>query len=159
MALQRDNKSLFRMGDGSLKIFPDPKFLAKNEDPLQRRGPVLIKPLVDGDETLCPVKSLNDYINATSRTSSHKLFVHPTHLGSWNRSGLSVSIARLIKQSQPHTFPRSHDVRKISASLAFLGNMSIDDINSRVGWRSRRVFKKHYLLNIKETIHKCVSLN
>ena len=30
MSLKRDNNSFIRMGDSSIKIFPDPKFLAKN---------------------------------------------------------------------------------------------------------------------------------
>ena len=61
MALRRDNNSLIRMEDGSIKIFPDTKFLAKNEDPLQRRGPVIIKPLIEGDDTLCPVKIFRNF--------------------------------------------------------------------------------------------------
>ena len=56
-ALRRDEKSLIRMEDSSIKLFPDLKFLAKNEKPLERRGPMFIKPLVNGDDTLCPVKT------------------------------------------------------------------------------------------------------
>ena len=36
-ALRRDKESSKIIEDGSIKLFPDLKFLAKNEDPLQRR--------------------------------------------------------------------------------------------------------------------------
>ena len=158
-AMRRDEKSLRRMvEDGSIKLFPDHKLLAKNENPLERRGPVLIKPLVNGDDSLCPVKSLELYLHVTCRSSCNHLFVHPVHLGAWNRAGLSLAIVRLIKAAQPDSFPRAHDLRKVATSLAFFCNMKLQEILSKTGWKSRSVFRRHYLVNINEVLHQCSSL-
>ena len=35
-ALRRDERSFRRMEDGSIKLFPDLRFLAKNENPLEK---------------------------------------------------------------------------------------------------------------------------
>ena len=158
-ALRRDEKSLIRMNDGSLKIYPDITFLAKNENPLERRGPHIIKPLINGDDTLCPVKSLEIYLTATCTSSCNHLFVHPINFGKWNRAGLSLAMVRLIREAQPDSFPRAHDVRKISTSLAFMRNMKIADITNSTGWKSTKVFLKHYLINIQEFNHQCSSFN
>ena len=120
---------------------------------------MFIKPLINGDDSLCPVKSLEIYINATCRASCNHLFVHPVHFGKWNRAGISLAIVRLIRNAQPEAFPRAHDLRKMETSLAFYRNMKVSKINVITGWRSAKVLKKHYLVNIQEAAHQCASLN
>ena len=155
----RSENSLIRMEDGSFKLYPDLKFLTQNEDPQNRRGPVFVKLLVDGDDALCPVKSLEQYLQATSMSLCTNLFKHPVHLGKWNLAGKRLALVRKIKASQPHCCPRSHDIRKMSTSLAFFQDMSLTEILEKVGWRSRAVFRRHYLNNIYEVQHKCAALD
>ena len=80
---------------------------------------MFIKPLINGDDALCPVKTLEIYLNATCKASYNHLFVHPVHFGKWNRAGISLAIVQLIRDARPDAFPRAHDLRKIAMSLAF----------------------------------------
>ena len=157
-SLMRDDGSLSRLSDGSFEIYQDPQFLAKNEDPLNRRGPVIIKPLLNNSDTLCPCKSLSEYLTLTKHTKSSQLFVHPTHLGKWGIASMRLAIVRLIKASQPQSLARAHDLRKVASSLAFYSKMSINKINQKMGWKSRSIFRRFYLLRIKELQVACSSL-
>ena len=157
-ALMRDKNSLSRRPDGSFEIYQDPQFLAKNEDPLNRRGPVIINPLPGDSNVLCPCKSLSNYLNLTKKTKSSHLFVHPVHLGKWNLAAMRLAIVRFIKSSQPLSLARAHDLRKVATSLAFFSKMNIDTINKKMGWKSRKVFLKHYLHRVKELHHRCSTI-
>ena len=154
----RDDNSLSLLPDGTFEIYQDPQFLAKNENPLDRRGPVIIKPLLNGSDTLCPCKSLSTYLSLTKNTKSHQLFVHPVHLGNWSIASMRLAIVRLIKSSQPQSLARAHDLRKIGTSLAFYSKMSINQINNKMGWKSRSIFRRFYLLRIKELQVACSTL-
>ena len=81
------------------KIFHNPKFIAKNENPLVRRGPIVIHPFKDGDPALCPAKALTSYLHLTDKSKSSMLFVHPIHLGDWNIAAMRLAIVRFIKKS------------------------------------------------------------
>ena len=121
----RDNNSLNRLLDGAFVIYQDPQFLANNEDPLNWRGPTVIKPLSGDSDSLCPNKALSVYLKLTEKAKSSHIFVHPVHLGKWNISAMRLSVVRLIKASQLHSLPRAHNIRKMATSLAFYSNMSI----------------------------------
>ena len=91
----------------------------------------------------------------------HRVFleVSPEHgmigiMNSQNCPKRVGPIVHLIKSSQPNTFPRAHDLRKFATSLAFFRNMKIQDINDRTGWKSKSVFRKRYLVNIREVAHQ-----
>ena len=143
--------------NNSLVLRPDPSFLAKNEDPLHRRSPIIIKPLEGQDRSLCPVKSIEDYLEATNSSSHGHLFRNPSG-GHLSKGNIRVTLARLIRRALPHAFPRSHDLRKMAASLAFFGDMSFSEMSQFTGWSSQRVFIKHYLGEMTELRHRCVAM-
>ena len=141
----------------SLVLRPDPSFLAKNEDPLHRRSPIIIRALEGQENSLCPVKSLENYLEATSSSSHGPLFRNQTG-GPLSKGNIRVTLARLIRKAQPQSFPRTHDLRKMAASLAFFGEMSFSEIAEFTGWSSQRVFLRHYLGEMTELRHRCVAL-
>ena len=144
--------------NGCMTLSPDPVFLAKNEDPLNRRRSICIRPIHDRDKSLCPVKSLEDYLAATASSNSDSLFLS-SHSGSALTLGnLRFTLARLIRKAQPGSFPKSHDLRKLASSLAFFGNMPLPEISAYTGWSSKSVFIRHYLGEIKELRNKCVAM-
>ena len=157
-SLMRGENYLSRLADGSFKIYHNPKFNAKNENPLIRKGPIIVHPFKDGDSALCPVKALSFYLHLTFKSKSLMLFVYPIHLRDWNIAAMRLAIVRFIKNSQPLSLPRSHDLRKMATSLAFYNNLSIEQINTKVGWKSRNVFRTNYLINLQDVQTSCASL-
>ena len=99
----------------SLVLRPDPAFLAKNEDPLIRRSPIMIRALEGQENSLCPVKSLEDYLEATPSSSHGPLFRNQSG-GPLSKGNLRVTLACLIRKTHPQAFPRSHDLWKMAAS-------------------------------------------
>ena len=99
----------------SLVLRPDPAFLAKNEDPLIRRSPIIIRALEGKENSLCPVKSLEDYLEATPAISHGPLFRNQSGCP-LSKGNLRVTLACLIRKTQPQAFPRSHDLWKMAAS-------------------------------------------
>ena len=61
-SLMRGQGSLIKLPNGTYRIFEDPQFLAKNENQLNRRGPVSIRLLQDGSSALCPARALTKYL-------------------------------------------------------------------------------------------------
>jgi len=57
----------------------------------------------------------------------------------------------------PDVKPKFHDVRKWGSSLAFFSNMS-RELCDKIGWASVKVFKKHYLNELKALFFACVSI-
>ena len=159
-ALQRGREFMFFDDlDTSVTLFSQFNFLAKNEDPLHRRDPILIMGLVDEDgspHTLCPVKALKDYLNVTHSVTEGPLFVHPASDRPLSKKVCAIKLCQVIKASQPGVFPQSHDCRKMATSLAFFRSMHLEELCQRVGWSSSSVFIKHYLSRIKEVIRDCV---
>ena len=160
-ALRRGNNFLKKLPNGSLRIYSDPLFLAKNENPLKRRGPVIISPFDNSisDKSLCPVRAIEKYLRLTRHSNHNQLFVHPKFLNKWNISGMRLAIIRLIRKSQPQSFPRCLDLRQFALSLAFYNEMEMDDLLNAVGWKTSFVFIKHYLQNIEKLRYKISSIN
>ena len=134
-------------------LFPNPNFLAKNEDPASRRGPLFISNLFDAQGSahpLCPVVNLQKYLSLTSSTRSWKLFVHPVTLSDITTHKLNLYLCKFIRLGNPGCFPKAHDLRKFATSMAFLRGLDKSDVCDLVGWSSINVFKKHYLKQIEE---------
>ena len=151
-ALLRDEEFL-QFTDSDVTFFPNPSFLAKNECPQTRRDPIVISRLRNEDGTphpLCPVNTLQVYLTRTARTRSFKVFVHPVTLQDVSIQKLRLSLCKFIRMGDPGSFPKSHDLRKYASSFAFLSTMTSDRLCSLVGWKSIKVFKRHYLRKIQQ---------
>ena len=159
-AIRRDPEFLI-FSNNQVTLLPDQDFLAKNEHPYWRREPIYISALLNSDgshHTLCPVKALSNYRLATSRRSSGLLFLVPGSTQPQSKSKIANLLCKTIKLSQPTAFPVSHDIRKMSFSLAFMANMNIQVICGKAGWSSSGVFLKHYLKQINDVKSTCVVL-
>ena len=148
-------------GDGGVTLFLNPNFLAKNEHPGSRRGPIFISCLMGTDgapHPLCPVSNLKKFLTLTSAAVSLKLFVKPIDLSDLSLLKLKFYLCKFIRLADPGSFPRVHDLRKVASSLAFLRNVDLGDICNLTGWSSIRVFRKHYLKEIRAVKSSLVTM-
>ena len=117
-ALKRGDEHLLLREDSVVFSFGD--FLSKNERPLSRREPVHIQSL-PSNKKLCPVATLRQYLQRTSNITSGPLFVHSKTGVPLQTATLAKSLVKFIGELHPGSNPKSHDCRKVSSSLAFLG--------------------------------------
>ena len=148
-SLKRGSKYLaFSRNLLSVTIFPNPCFLAKNESPLFRRKPMVIKAFLNSNGShniLCPVRCLHDYILATNKFKSTSLFVNPISGAPCNRGRIVFYFRKLIDLAQPGVYARFHDLRKLSSWKAFWSRMTISSIKHKGFWRSNNALYKRYL--------------
>ena len=159
-ALLRDDESVLFSGDG-VTLYPNPNFLAKNENPLFRRDPIFISRLWAEDgvpHPLCPVQALSFYLTETASTKSFKVFVSHSDLTDLSLPKIRLMLCQFIRLADPGSIPKSHDLRKVASSFAFLRSMSLSDICGVTGWASGRVFRKHYLHSIRQISSSFVAL-
>ena len=154
VALSRDSGHIVFKDNGEALLYPDPTFLAKNELPTDRWDPWCIPPLTE-DESLCPVAALKAYMAATGTCSSGQLF----RIGDQNKNmtikQLRAKILYFIKRGDPDSVPQGHDVRKVATTINYFQYMSFQDLKSYTGWKSPKVFYKHYLKQIG-AVARCV---
>ena len=159
-AILRGDDHIVFSGEG-VTFYPNPNFLAKNENPQNRRNPIFV-PLLRGADgaphPLCPVEKLRFYLSVTSNTTSIKLFVHPSTLKDLTLPQLRYFICLFIREAHPGSFPKVHDLRKLASSYAFFRTMSLEDICEVTGWSSCRVFRRHYLSRLQEVATPFVAL-
>ena len=157
-ALRRDPEFLRFNEDGVLFLTHPPDFLSKNEDPLRRRPPATISPLL-AEPTLCPVDAVRKYLDRT-RGCSGALFRNATSGTPLSLFQTRSALVDLIYASQPERFtssmPRAHQIRAYASTLAFYGSMSFADISAFTGWEGPSVFFRHYLRDVEGTGSRCV---
>ena len=67
----------------SVTLYSRLLFLAKNENLVNRRDPIIIQALLEDDGTphsLCPVGALHRYLILTSEYQEGPLFIHSCHV-------------------------------------------------------------------------------
>ena len=134
--------------DLKLSLRPHPTLLGKNEGP-QHRWPHKSIPslrLQDGSlSRLCPVNTLSDYLNRTSRIKSGNLLIHPSSQKALTIKQLRVLICKLIKEADPGKKGKPHDIRKYAASYLFAESMDVSEVIKALHWRSPHTFYKYYM--------------
>ena len=133
--------------EGKLRIRPHEAFLAKNELSHSRWPHSYIEPLFDSDGSrsrLCPVNSMQLYLNCCENTSVGPLFT--------SRSGspltvfqLSRLICRLVLKADPEAKVKVHDIRKFASSLSLMQCMDVKGLMNAMRWKSSSAFFRHYL--------------
>ena len=86
-----------------------------------------------------------------TRWSSGKLFVHfnpatqlfTTHFHRWVAETIRLTYENSSESDLPKI--KAHDVRGISASIAFYRNTPLKDLCGLIGWKSSNVSVRHYL--------------
>ena len=145
-ALSRAKGFVSFLSSGEVSLSPHPKFLAKNEDPQHRWAPWKILPLPQ-DPSLCPVESLRAYLSRTDSWRSGPLFRREKG-GTITISGIRQQILYFIKTADPASVPTAHQVRAIATSVNFFQFMDFQALSQYTGWKSSRVFLRHYFKNI-----------
>ena len=78
------------------------------------------------------------------------MFVNPKSKKSMNKGAISQYLVRTINAAIPKAFAKAHDVRKISASLAWTRGVPPQEIDLNMFWVSSHVFIKKYLVPLRE---------
>lgn len=157
-ALTRDPQYLSFTTDGGLRLRPNPQFIAKNELPDRRWDHWVIPALPDGDNPLCPVRSLSAYMDLTKSLTSGPLFRCHSSDRPLTTAGIRSAMTSLIKISNPDSVPKSHDIRKLASSYAFMEGMNVTEMANFTGWAGSKVFLRHYLKEINDLQQGCVAM-
>ena len=137
-----------------------PKFIPKNQRPEIIPEPIKFPGMAhlfpnEPERLLCPVRALGLYIvKSTERAQNdplEKLFVHftpetqlfTTHFRRWVAETIRLTYENSSQSDLPKI--RAHDVRGISASIAFYRNTPLKELCGLIGWKSSNVFVRHYL--------------
>jgi integrase len=141
-----DEKVVFAVAEG---------FISKTQKPGDT--PLVIEMIANsGNEALCPVKCLKQYLVMTEklRPDRHQLFVSfCTPHKEISKDTLSRWLASVIRDSYkvlhdcllPHV--NAHEIRAVAASMFVRGN-TIDDILSTGLWKSKFCFLNHYFRDV-----------
>ena len=149
----------------SLRRSPSPAFLAKNQ--LASEGPDLIRPIVipalkpflnsdlSDDMTLCPFRALRYYLDRTStqRKGKNLLFIsfkegfdkdiQRSTISSWIKQTVALAYQSSDSMSD-NVHVKAHDIRSMSASLAFKGGVSLEQVLGSCFWKSHNTFTTFY---------------
>ena len=106
---------------------------------------------------LCPVAALRRYVDATAGRTPPRLFVWPDSRKPLSRLHISKVLCSVIETADPGKAPKGHDVRAMSATLAFLRHYSLGRIQQEGQWASARSYVHHYLDHSQEDV-PCVSM-
>ena len=137
-----------------------PKFIPKNQrpeiipEPIKFPGMAYLFPN-ESERLLCPVRALGLYIVKSAERAQNdpleKLFVHftpetqlfTTHFRRWVAETIRLTYENSSQSDLPKI--RAHDVRGISALIAFYRNTPLKKLCGLIGWKSSNVFVRHYL--------------
>ena len=159
---------------------PDPSFVSKTD--LAGKQQKVLKPIKieaikfaqghvkDKDRLLCPVRALKIYIRRTEdlRGGKKKLFVSfklghkgdvvKNTISFWIRKTIFAAYESSSSDLKKQFHIRAHHVRALSASWAFLRNISLDDIMDACSWKAKSTFISHYLHDLTEINNKLFKL-
>ena len=100
--------------------------------------------------SLCPVSAVQTYLRRTSSWTTGRLFRREQG-GTLTTNGIRQQILYFIKEADPQSIPKAHQVRALATSINFFQHMDFKAITHYTGWKSSNVFIKHYLKNIEAT--------
>ena len=128
-----------------------PGFLYKNQT-MDRTPPnIIINALLNPDKSphrLCPVDALHHWLRLSEPWGEDAVFINPKTRKKMNRGAVSLLLVTAINQANPRVFAKAHDVRKISATLAWTRGVPPHQIVQTMFWKSTTVFIKKYLVPI-----------
>ena len=99
---------------------------------------------------------LKCYLRATSHFSDSQIFRGDEGC----KLSLKQSRAKLlyfIQATDPDSGPAGHDTRKVATTINLFEFMNFSDLAKYTGWRSPRVFYKHYLKSVEEVRYSLVA--
>ena len=140
-----------------------PKFIPQNQQPEIILEPMKFPGIAhlfpnEPERLLCPVRVLGLYIVRSAERaqddSQENLFVHfnpttqmfTTHFRRWVAETIRLTYENSSESDLPKI--KAHDVRGISASIAFYRNTPLKELCGLIGWKSSNVFVRHYLCDM-----------
>ena len=153
-----------------VSIDPIPTFVSKTQ--VRTRGASAFKgitikalstilcPDMKQDRALCPVRALKAYLYKTKELRKNKLLllvsfqegrdkdIHKNTISSWMRDLIRFCYANPSNTAAELTGTNTHTIRAMAATLAFRGNVELDDILDACTWKSHNTFTNFYLKDI-----------
>ena len=86
-------------------------------------------------------------MDRSSRWSSGRLFRREQG-GTVTINGIRQQILYFIKEANPGSLPKAHQLRAVATSVNYFHYMDFQALKEYTGWKSLGVFMKHYLKNI-----------
>ena len=141
-----------------VKILVKEGFLYKNQSARRTPPPISLPKLESHPHPLCPVFALKTYLDRT-KDLEHKaqVFLSPVTNVPLKAGRLAYWLCKGIKQADPNSFVRAHDVRKQAFSLAWTRGMSLKCITERGFWLSPNTFINKYLSTVEAPRARCVA--
>ena len=146
---------LFTPDKGKVTIPIRPGFLYKNQSLAHSPPNIIIRALLNKDGShhrLCPVNALHFWLNHSQEWGSDAVFLDSKSHPPLDSVRISSCLVRTINLAIPRSFAKAHDVRKISASLAWARGVPPQDIIRNMFWKSSTVFVKKYLIPLPSTL-------
>ena len=133
----------------SVNLAPTPSFIAKNERWNHVFTPITIPALIlNGvNHSLCPVNALKLFLQSSNPKDPTALWVNPSSGRRLSTRAISSKLVDVVKSACPDVKVRAHDIRKWAATVLFLQNFSLQDVNRAGLWASPHVFVERYLCN------------
>ena len=100
---------------------------------------------------LCPNVALRVYLRVTSGSEKEGLFLNPESGKELNAGGVSYWLVRAIEWLLPGSLGKSHDIRKLSTSLAWFRGVRTDAIVAAASWRGTNTIFRRYLVTPRRT--------
>ena len=161
-ALQADLLRFEQRDGGAAILGLDPTFVCKNQGVDERGRSFTIPALHTGDQaeadmSLCPVRALKTYAQRTRqlRGIRRRLFI-PAAVDSdkeIDKRAIAVHLRSAVIEAYkaadlPTPRANPHEIRAVSASMAYHCNVPVADIMRGCFWKSELVFANHYLRTI-----------
>ena len=120
----------------------------------------LLGPGSEEDRGLCPVRALKVYLARTqdirenrkllfiSYKAGHKGDIHKNTISSWIRKLLHFAYSSAPEDVIKLSSARTHEVRALASSMAFRGNMELEEVLKACTWKSANTFTTHYLRDV-----------
>ena len=142
---------LFTPDKGKVTIPIRPGFLYKNPSLAHSPPNIIIRALLNKDGSLT-VNALHCWLNHSQEWGSDAVFLDSKSHSPLNSGRISSCLVCTINLAIPRSFAKAHDVRKISASLAWARGVPPQDIIRNMFWKSFTVFVKKYLIPLPSTL-------
>ena len=83
-----------------------------------------------------------------SYKAGHKGDIHKNTISSWIRKLLHYAYSSAPEDVIKLSSARTHEVRALASSMAFRGNMDLEDVLKACTWKSSNTFTTHYLRDV-----------
>ena len=123
------------------------------------------------DILLCPVRALSIYLKLTSELRQDKILLFVSYkqghskdiqcstISSWIKNTIKFCYSRVGDLDMDRLGVKAHDVRAFTASKAFYGGVSVDQILQACHWKSHNTFTSFYLKDLSGQNQKDLSFH